>query len=395
MDLEALEFLLSPAGREALEALADEDLGPGSELALLSRLRRRLTAVQAGAVLQQARLRRRARDKFGPQAARMFFVPEALEQASGRLLAGQRAAWIHQQAPPGPVLELGAGIGGDTLALARLRPVIAYEKDPLRLRLLRANLEALGLEEQVEVRGADWTSESLPPAAALYADPSRRRAGRRLFRVEELDPPLSRILQLRRHSSELAIKLSPALQEADLPPGGSLEFVGLAGECREAVLWFGRLAGPPRRARVWLGERWEVLEASGEPPPLGPLEEGCLLYEPEPAVVRAGALAEMCRRLEAHLFDADIAYLVGQRLHLDPLARAFRIHEVRRFRLKDLQARLRQRGIARLEIKKRGSPLEPQELRRRLRLQPQGEEAVLFLTRRGQEPLMLLGERLS
>lgn len=394
MTPEDLRFLLSPRGQECLRQLASEDLGAGRELAILGRLRRSLSPTEAAAALSLARLRRRAAAKF-PEADRLYLLPDALEQATARPLALHRAEWLHVHAPEGPVLELGCGLGGDTIALAHFRRVIAFEADPLRRDLAAANLEAVGLLDRVELRAEDWTTASLPEAAAAYADPSRREGGRRKLGVLEMEPPLDRVMEVRERVPALAVKVAPGIPDEAVPSSASVEFVGVAGECREAVLWFGPLRGPGRRASVWREGRWEELASAGAEPPLGPLEPGAVLYEPEPAVIRAGALAELCERLGAWLLDPRIAWLVAAEPQPDPLVATFRVEEVHHFGLRRLQERVRELGIARLEIKKRGFAMEPEELRRRLRLAPAGRDAVVLLTRRGDEPLMILARRLS
>jgi hypothetical protein len=50
-------------------------------------------------------------------------------------------------------------------------------------------------------------------------------------------------------------------------------------------------------------------------------------------------------------------------------------------------------GVARVELKKRGFPQEPESLRPRLKLQRAGRNAVVLLTRRGDEHVMILGRR--
>ena len=60
LTLDEITFLTSPQGRETLAALATEDLSDSRTLALLTRLRRSLTGTEAGAALEQARLRQKA-----------------------------------------------------------------------------------------------------------------------------------------------------------------------------------------------------------------------------------------------------------------------------------------------------------------------------------------------
>ena len=143
INLHTIDFLLSDHGVQASRRLAQDEVAEGDLLRQLARLRQQICADEAGALLALALLRRRALSKF-PDANKLFFTSEALEQATAWPVAQHRAAWIDRCAPPGAVLDLGCGIGGDTLALANLRQVIAYDTDPVRLRLAEANANVLG-----------------------------------------------------------------------------------------------------------------------------------------------------------------------------------------------------------------------------------------------------------
>jgi hypothetical protein len=293
---------------------------------------------------------------------------------------------------------LGCGIGGDTLALAEQRTVIAYEIDPLRLRLAEANVEAMGLAARVTFRQVDWVAEMaagrLPQMAAAFADPARRVDGQRVFSLEQIQPPIGALLQLQRQVPNLGVKIMPGVDKREIPPDCGVEFVSHEGVCKEAILWFGAPARYPIWASVHTREGWQSLSDT-TPPPLGKLAAGMTLHEPDPAVIRAGTFAPLCRALGAHLFDPQIAYLVGEQAITHALVQSFRILEIHPFNLKTLQARLRALGISRVELKKRGAPFAPESLRGRLKL-PAGEHAgVVIFTRQGDARLMLLAERLG
>ncbi|MCC6455592.1 MAG: SAM-dependent methyltransferase [Caldilineaceae bacterium] len=391
----SVDFLLSAEGMAAaaqLVAVDDEHL-----LAELAHLRRRFTPEQAGALVALARLRRRAAAKF-PAADRLFFSSAALEQATAYPIAAHHAAHLDQHAPPGPILDLGSGIGGDTLALAQHRPVIAYEIDPLRLRLAEANVQAMGLAHRVTFQQADWTAElaagRLPNAAAAFADPARRIGEQRIYRLDQIQPPISALLQLQSQIPSVGVKVMPGVDKAEIPPDCGVEFISHEGVCKEAVLWFGPLASYPVWASVHTPAGWLMLNDT-TPPPLGPLTAGMILHEPDPAVIRAGTFAPLCTALGAHLFDSMIAYLVGDQAITHPLVQSFRILEIHPFNLKLLQARLQALGISRLELKKRGAPFAPESLRGRLKLSTEEHAGVVIFTRQGDARLMLLGERLE
>lgn len=406
MDGKTANFLLSAAGRSAIQPLAGVDLGPTQTLSLLQDLRRSLPGELAGALLTLARLRQQAQRKF-EQADRLFFLPEALEQATAAEIAHHRAAWIHHHASPGPILDLGCGIGGDSLALARFRSVIAYETDPIRLRFAQANAEVLGVADRIRFCLADWTIEAvqgtLPKAAAAFADPDRRRGEQRLFSLHTMQPPLHHLLDLLHSLPALGVKVMPGVRDEELPAQCGVEFISHEQRCKEAVLWFGPLRGEHSPGQRWASvhgpQGWRQLSAQGIPAPVGPLNPGDLLHEPDGAVIRAGGLAELCAELGAHLFDPHIAYLVGAQREEHPLTQCFRILEVQPTSLKQLNRRLQALGIGRVELKKRGAPMEPETLRPRIRTAPGVREGVVIFTRRtidGQdEHLTLICERLS
>ena len=71
----------------------------------------------------------------------MYFTREALEQASSYAVSQHRA---QRYAPFRGILDLGCSVGGDTLSLAELHPVIGLDLDPVRLLMAQANSAALG-----------------------------------------------------------------------------------------------------------------------------------------------------------------------------------------------------------------------------------------------------------
>ena len=132
MDARDLDWLRSDAGERAL-ALATARIAEGAtELAILDRLRRDYTPEQARDVLALLEGRRSARVKF-EDAARLFFDRESAEQASAEVVARHTAARF---AGSTRIADLGCGAGGDALALAAHAPVLAVDRDPVRLALV-------------------------------------------------------------------------------------------------------------------------------------------------------------------------------------------------------------------------------------------------------------------
>jgi hypothetical protein len=169
-----------------------------------------------------------------------------------------------------------------------------------------------------------------------------------------------------------------------------VEFISERGELKECALWFGAFKSAERRATLVNGDTIHSLlpEAAPVEPPGRPL---AYLYEPDPAVLRAGLVTTLAARLNARQLDPDIAYLTAAAVQPTPLARAYAIEAALPFQLKRLREALRIRGVGRVTVKKRGSPLEPEELIRQLRLSGP-EERTVILTHVLGEPWALIAK---
>ena len=345
----------------------------------------------AAAAMTQAELRSRAVAKFGLDAWRMFFTRDGLQQATRAVVAQRRAARLAADPAVGRVADLGCGIGADTIAFARagLR-VEAVEADPATAEIAAANVEALGLADRVTVRCADATTVDLGHVDAVFCDPARRTTGgRRIFDPAAYSPPWDFVVTLPDRVPRTVLKLAPGIDHGLIAPDAEAEWISVAGEVVEATVWYGPLARVPRRA-VLIGDGSRVSELVGSGArvgDVGPIRD--VLYDPDGAVVRAHLVAELADQIDATLLDASIAYLTGDRLVATPFARAYAVREAMPFSLKKLRAVLRERGVGRVTVKKRGSALEPEALRRSLRLSGDAE-ATVVLTRVAGRPYVLL-----
>ncbi|WP_407077715.1 THUMP-like domain-containing protein [Streptomyces phytohabitans] len=402
--LTSFAALLTAEGQHLLAALRDHD--PARELAAVTRLRRDHPAPLVTAAVAQARLRQRAVAKFGAEdAARMYFTPDGVEQATRTGVAAHRAARFAAGGVRS-VADLCCGVGGDAIELARAgRTVLAVDRDPLTCAVARANMAALGLADRVEVRCADVTEVDTGAYDGVFVDPARRggRGGRggRIFDPEAYSPPLSWAVGAARAAGAAALKIAPGVPHEAVPEDAEAEWVSYGGDVKEAVLWFGGArSGAPHTARAvratllpggatLTGE--EAREGAGAEdavPPVGPV--GRYLHEPDGAVIRAHLVAEVARATDGRLIDPSIAYVTSDALVRTPFATSYEITDVLPFHLKRLRALLREREVGTLTVKKRGSAVEPEELRRKVK--PRGPHAAtVFLTRVAGAPSMLLG----
>ena len=432
LTLDLIDFLLSPPASEALTDLAASDLSDQRTLALITSLRASFAPDQAAALLDQARLRRRAVDKF-PHADQLLFTDEALQQASSRAVAAYRARQYAALSDPASdpslrVADLGCGIGADTLALAEAGlHVLAVERDPVRARIAQINVAALGLDERVEVVERDWVEmfageesaqvkrtltptlsqgerESEPHSGPLslreragvrvraaFVDPSRRAGDRRIFSLEDMEPPLSAVLALAERVPAVAVKTMPGIADADIPANAEVEFISERGQMKEALLRFGAMrTGAARRATLLPGPYHLDSDAPLIDAPA--TEPSACLLEPDPAVIRATLVQHLATALGASQIDPTIAYLTADRWIDTPFARCWNVLRHGPFHLKTLNRWLREMEAGTVIVKKRGSPIDPDDFRRRLKTTPGGQPVTVFVTRSLGRPWMIVAD---
>ena len=376
MDIETFRWLLTEDGQRLLAAateVAGED-----PLRAQDRLRRDASGERVAAALTQARLRVRAEEKFGDLAERLYFTPDGLEQATRLSVATHRAARL-QAFRAETLVDLGCGVGGDLLASARAGLVCAgVDLDPVRVEVARANLAALDLDGAVMV--ADVAGVDPAPFDVAFADPARRTGRGRTFDVDDWTPPWPFVEGLLRRDS--CVKVAPGIPHELLPEDVEAEWVSDQGEVKEAALWSGRLATATRRATVIA--RGGLATVTDEEDPgaaaVGVVGTRRFLHEPDGAVIRAGLVTAVAAQVGGGLVDEHIAYVATDEPTTTPLARAYEVLEELPYREKPLRAALRERGVGRLTIKKRGVDVVPEQLRKRLALSGT-EEATIVLTR--------------
>jgi SAM-dependent methyltransferase len=384
VDLDLLAALRTPGGLAALAAASA--LGDRDQLAAASALRASgVEPALASAALTQADLRRRGVAKFGADAARMFFTRAGLEQAT-RLQVADRRAQRLARSGVGRMIDLGCGIGADALAAARAGVhVTAVDADELTATIAAANAEALGLD--VAVTHGTAEGAELAGIDAAFCDPARRRGNSRIFDPAAFSPSWHFVTSLVERVPKSVLKVAPGIDHALIPAGAEAEWVSVDGDVVEAAFWCGPLAAVARRATVIsAGAVAELVADRPIEAPVGSVER--YVYDPDGAVIRAHLVAAFASAIGGHIADPTIAYVYAPHPVATPFGRCYDIDDVMPFSLKRLRSTLRDRRVGRLTIKKRGSALEPSQLRKDLRLTG-SEEMTIILTRVAGAPTVL------
>jgi SAM-dependent methyltransferase len=371
--------LLSPAGRDAVTRAGSLDLSPAGRLQAAQAMRTAVGPELGPLALEQALLKARAKAKH-PSGDRLWWTAEALEQASSYTVATHRATRF---VGSDLVLDLGCSVGGDLLPLAGVARVIGVDLDETRLLLAQANARELGVDVQL-VR-ADVTQ--LEPKGSVFADPARRSSGRRVFDPRAYTPSLDQVLGWLPRLDALAVKVAPGIDYDALPAEIEVEIVSLRGEVKEAVLWAGNVRRGSRRTATLL-PGGDLLADDPVPAPMV-RPPGPFLLEPDGAVVRAHLVAQLAAQVGGWLVDDTIAYIAADAVVPTPFGSWYAVHETMPFGLKHLRTRLRTYDAGPLVVKKRGTAVEPEQLRKQLKLTGSREVTVILTRAAGRQIAMV------
>lgn len=411
-------FLRSRHGAKALEMVSALPLTDRSMLADVTEARSRYAPHDA-ALIETVRCRRRAAGKLC-HADDLLLTDDALQQATASPVAGHRATEIAARWPGAVVHDVTCSIGGELIELAAapgIGGVIGSDLDRVRLAMARHNTvvqQSTGVQQNTVAQQNTVTRSAVDPksmaigtgrvptllvadaltptsrADVFLADPARRSGAGRVFRLDALTPPLLDVL-MTYSGRPLVVKCAPGLDYQVLRDrfgfAGQVQVTSLDSSVREACLWSGPGIDDGRRATVLRTDAdgtvhvWEITDAESDDVAVG--EPGTFLLDPDGAVVRAGLVRHYAHRHGLWQIDPHIAYLTGD--SVPDGERGFRIIE----RLPSTGEKVLRKALAAydcgsLEILVRGLDVDPDPLRKRLKLKG-SRPLALVLTRIGRK----------
>ncbi|MDE6823996.1 MAG: class I SAM-dependent methyltransferase [Duncaniella sp.] len=233
------------------------------------------------------------------------------EMSTSDAVASVHAAMV----PDGSrVLDMTCGLGIDAFRFARkCADVTTVELDHHTALTARHNAEALGLTNVsiVEGESIEFLERTDGMFDVIFVDPARRNASGRHFLLKDCSPDIIPHLPLiLSHCRTLIIKASPMIDitaaVGELGYDCEVKVIGTAKECKEVVFKIDSYASPSTKPSVLgieavtvghTGFSYIPADETAEsiPPYASPVAGGCL-YEPYPAVMKAGGMKILSRR---------------------------------------------------------------------------------------------------
>ncbi len=320
--------------------------------------------------------RQRAKERL-PQAEQLWLTRTGLEQATTWLVAKHKAKRFqgHEN-----VADLCCGIGMDTAALSKKTHVLAIDSNASMVRRTVWNSEILGTPSHVTGEVDDVTSRQWNNWL-IHADPDRRGDRDRPTRqLENYLPDIQWMQNLLEQARGGAVKVGPA---SNWPQhfGQShceIELTSLTGECREATIWFGDLAGTTSRRATNLTTGESLCGDPAEFLQKEITDIQAFLCEPDPAVVRSGLIDAMSSKYDFNRIDYEEEYLTTSQKPQSSLVTSFAVEAVLPAGLKHIRKYFLARPRHHYEIKCRRLQIDIESIRRRLPIGEHKPSTIIF-----------------
>ena len=357
--------------------------------------------------LQQIEGRERTADKL-PTFASIpdWWYPVRLscEQCSSELTARYKASLLSPLAlgegKEERFLDLTGGYGVDTYFLSEQFTHTDYVEQNEELCRIAAHNFALSQKSKVErqklsIAIHNTTAEdfllSSPCGEAgwglIFLDPARRDShGSKVFRIEDCTPNVEELLPtLLAHSKRLLIKLSPMLDLTQAVTSLSqvnwdIHIVAIKNEVKEVLLLSG---GTGQITTIDLAQKDQAFVFTREEEQHCGLDirDGKLanyLYEPNAAILKAGAYKLVAQRFGLHKLDVNTHLYTSRQFIENFPGRVWRITE--------------KQNLKQANVLTRNYPLTPEQLKKKLHLRDGGTAFVIGCRVAG-KPTLMYAER--
>ncbi|MDP8203019.1 MAG: class I SAM-dependent methyltransferase [Candidatus Tenebribacter mawsonii] len=334
-------------------------------------------------MLSQIILQRRNSSKI-PISNELLFTERGAQQASSWTIAKYHAKKFKDY---NKIADLCCGTGIDLINIAKAKEqVYAVDLDADILKLAEYNCTNQGLNNinYEQAKAEDFNKK----VDAIFIDPDRRSGNFRKIAPEEYSPPFSKILELRELSRNIAVKLSPAIdyKNLELPKDSTLEFVSENGTLKEILLCMGKLSTKNCKRKAVLLTPNLMLQNSDVKIDVSEIQR--YMFEPDPAIIRAGLVQELGSELDYMLIDSKLALLTGSQIIECDFGNIYEVDKVMKYDLKQVRKYVREKEIGELIVKTRGFPESTEQFRKKIKLN--GDNSVImFILRIGDNHIIV------
>lgn len=333
----------------------------------------------------------------------MLYTRTAIEQSTGEALLRFKSGRFTGKT----AADLTGGLGMDTLFLStNFEEVLYLECNRTLAETAAHNHSLLNVSNirHITRDAIDWLrGYSGPIFDLVYIDPSRRNERQRVFLLKDCEPDILRIYpDLKRISKKLLIKLSPLYDitrlQLELPDASDIYVISAAGEVKEILAEINSESHPNHKnCRIHavlldkLGHVQTELKYRRNHQPDYQIADkpGRFLYEPDPAIIKAGLSTFYAEKANLSMLNYGTDYMTGDTDITDYPGKRFRIMQTLPYKPRVVKKYLQEQNLTGVHIHKRDFPLQPEQLFKKFGLK-MGEQGHLFFTKNADGELILI-----
>ncbi len=212
------------------------------------------------------------------------------------------------------LVDLGAGIGGQTVAFSRkCKKVIAIEIDKTKINLLLQNIKKLRIKN-VDVINGDALNKSVVQKISkespdvIFMDTERPEQTERT--LDKISPPINKILEVySKLTSKIAIEIPPFTKDIERLKEENFfeqEFISLDNQLNRLTLYFNELKTCDKSV-ISLPSKERLINSKQEmkSKEIFSAEDFKYLYSIDPAIILAGLIDELSNKFNLDLLKLN------------------------------------------------------------------------------------------
>jgi len=314
-------------------------------------------------IAAQIQSRQKAKDKL-PEwyntEGIIFPDSKYLEQASSEVIARYKAGIVQGK----HLLDLTGGTGVDSFYLSKSFESCTYvENNSDLLDLATHNFKQLGAKkiQCVESSAEDFLNRNTTHLDCIFIDPSRKRDGKKVFKMQDCEPDVLELLpKLREQSDRILLKASPMLDVSlainQLERVDKVHIISIDNDCKELLFELTTLksAEPEIETINFIGDGTQGFRFSMKMEETAKAEFSqplSFLYEPNSSMMKSGAFKLIGEEFGLKKLHVNTHLYTSEHLHQNFPGRVFKIDLCEPFnwkalkRLKGKQANLAVRNF--------------------------------------------------
>lgn len=331
----------------------------------------------------------------------VVYPPKAnLEQSSSERTALLKCKLLHASSPtpPSTLVDLSGGFGVDSFYFSKhFEKVLHVEPYGELNDIARHNHQLMGSEnvEYYQATAENFLAAYSEKVNWIYLDPSRKAGGKKVFRLPDCEPDVTRLLpEIWAKTDNILIKTAPLLDISEalkqLPNTHQVVVVAIDNECREVLYFLKKdFSGEPQILCINHSktvEEFQFLFSEEQDTSVSFQTPQTYLYEPNASILKAGAFKCVAQRHGLKKL-APSTHLYTANLYVEHFpGRIFK-------NLGELTLNKALLPHSKANVICRNHPLTPEGLKKKYKLQDGGEMYVIGCSGL-HEKWMLVAERL-